>query len=64
VTISIVNVAKLPTKEVINKYKNELSKTTKNIFGHVARMGETMNSYRVLVGKAKRKEPLGRPRCG
>jgi hypothetical protein len=27
--------------------------------GHVARMGETRNAYRLLVGK----RPLGRPRC-
>jgi hypothetical protein len=31
--------------------------------GHVARMGETRNAYRMLVGKPKRKRPLGRPRC-
>jgi transcription termination factor 2 len=30
--------------------------------GHVARMGETRNAYRILGGKARRKEPLGRPR--
>jgi hypothetical protein len=29
---------------------------------HVARMGERMGVYRVLVGKTKRKRPLGRPR--
>jgi hypothetical protein len=31
--------------------------------GHVARMGETMNAYRILVGKPQGKRPLGRPRC-
>jgi hypothetical protein len=31
--------------------------------GHVARMGDTRNAYRILVGKAERKRPLGRPRC-
>jgi hypothetical protein len=31
--------------------------------GHVARMGETRNSYRILVGKVEGKTPLGRPRC-
>jgi hypothetical protein len=31
--------------------------------GHVARMGEKMNAYRLLVGKPERKRPLGRPRC-
>jgi hypothetical protein len=30
--------------------------------GHVARMGEKTNVYRLLVGKSERKRPLGRPR--
>jgi hypothetical protein len=30
--------------------------------GHVARMGEGRNVYRVLKGKSKGKRPLGRPR--
>jgi hypothetical protein len=30
--------------------------------GHVARMEEKMNAYRILVGKPKGKKPLGRPR--
>ena len=30
--------------------------------GHVARMGERRGVYRVLVGKAEGKRPLGRPR--
>jgi hypothetical protein len=30
--------------------------------GHVARMGETRNAYRILVGKREGKRPLGRPR--
>jgi hypothetical protein len=30
--------------------------------GHVARMGEKKNMYRLLVGKAEGKRPLGRPR--
>jgi hypothetical protein len=30
--------------------------------GHVARMGEKRNAYRLLVGKTERKRPLGRPR--
>jgi hypothetical protein len=30
--------------------------------GHVARMGEGRNVYRVLVGKREGKRPLGRPR--
>ena len=31
--------------------------------GHVARMDESTNAYRVLVGKPEGKRPLGRPRC-
>jgi hypothetical protein len=30
--------------------------------GHVARMGEKMNAYRLLVGNPEGKRPLGRPR--
>jgi hypothetical protein len=30
--------------------------------GHVVRMGEKMNAYRILVGKPEGKKPLGRPR--
>ena len=30
--------------------------------GHVARVGEEMGVYRVLVGKPEGKRPLGRPR--
>ena len=30
--------------------------------GHVARMEQSRNAYRVLVGKSKGKRPLGRPR--
>jgi len=30
--------------------------------GHVARVGERKDAYRVLVGKLERKRPLGRPR--
>jgi hypothetical protein len=31
--------------------------------GHVARMGEERNAYRLLVRKPEGKRPLGRPRC-
>jgi hypothetical protein len=33
--------------------------------GHVARMGEKRNTYRILVEKPERKRPLGKPtrRC-
>ena len=30
--------------------------------GHVARMEQPRNAYRVLVGKSEEKRPLGRPR--
>jgi hypothetical protein len=30
--------------------------------GHVARMGEKRNAYRIKVGKPEGKRPLGRPR--
>jgi hypothetical protein len=30
--------------------------------GHVGRMGEKINAYRILVGKSKEKISLGRPR--
>jgi hypothetical protein len=30
--------------------------------GHVARMGETRNAYRILVGKPEGNKPLGRSR--
>jgi hypothetical protein len=29
--------------------------------GHVARMGERRNAYRILVGKPERRRQLGRP---
>jgi hypothetical protein len=30
--------------------------------GHVARMGQKRNAYKILVGKPEGKRPLGRPR--
>jgi hypothetical protein len=30
--------------------------------GHVARLGEKLNAYWILVGKAEGKRPLGGPR--
>jgi transcription termination factor 2 len=30
--------------------------------GHIARMGQKRNAYRILVGKPEGKRPLGRPR--
>jgi hypothetical protein len=31
--------------------------------GHVARMGEKRNTYRLLMGKPEGRRPLGRPIC-
>jgi hypothetical protein len=31
--------------------------------GHVARIGEERNVYKVLMGKPEEKRPLGRLRC-
>jgi hypothetical protein len=31
--------------------------------GHVARIGEKRNAFRILVGKPEGKTPLVRPRC-
>jgi hypothetical protein len=31
--------------------------------GHVARVGEGRDVYRVLIGRPESKRPLGRPRC-
>jgi hypothetical protein len=31
--------------------------------GHVARLGEKSNVYRLLVGKPEGRRPLGRPIC-
>jgi hypothetical protein len=31
--------------------------------GHVARMRERRNAYRIFVGKPEGKIPLGKPRC-
>ena len=42
----------------VNKYINISMRWA----GHVARMGERIGVYRVLVGKTEGKRPLGRPR--
>jgi hypothetical protein len=44
--------------DIIKQIKSRRMRWT----GHVARMGEGKNVYRVLVGKAEGKRPLGRPR--
>ncbi|KAJ4434033.1 hypothetical protein ANN_16352 [Periplaneta americana] len=42
---------------ILNRYKGRLRWA-----GHVARMGESRNAYRVLVGRPEGKRPLGRAR--
>jgi hypothetical protein len=39
-----------------------IKSTRMRLAGHVARMGEKRNVYRLLVGKPEGKRPLGRPR--
>jgi hypothetical protein len=45
-------------KQIIRQIKSRRMRWA----GHVARMGEEMNVYRVLMGKPEEKSPLGRPR--
>ena len=48
-----------------NKIRNTIIKQKSRRMrwaGHVARMGEERNVYRVLVGKPEGRRPLGRPR--
>jgi hypothetical protein len=45
---------------IIRKMKSRRMRWT----GHVARMGEKRNAYRILAGKPEGKRPLGRPRYG
>jgi hypothetical protein len=32
------------------------------LLGHVARIGDVRNAYKILIGKSQGKRPLGRPR--
>jgi hypothetical protein len=47
-----------PSPNIIRMIKSRRMRST----GHVARMGEKRNSYRILVGKPEGKRPLGIPR--
>ncbi|KAJ4451163.1 hypothetical protein ANN_02605 [Periplaneta americana] len=47
-----------PSPDIIRKIKSRCLRWA----GHVARMGESRNAYRVLVGRPEGKRPLGRPR--
>jgi hypothetical protein len=44
--------------------RDEVTGGWRNLYdaGHVARMGEMRNAYKMLVGKPERKRPLGRSR--
>jgi hypothetical protein len=58
---------KLHNEELHNLYSSPniirmLMRRRMRCAGHVARMGETRNAYRILVGKPDGKRPLGRPR--
>jgi hypothetical protein len=59
---------KLHNEELHNLYSSpsiiRMIKSRRMIWaGHVARMGEKRNPYRILVGKPEGKRPLERPRC-
>jgi hypothetical protein len=49
---------KLHNEELHNLYSSRKMRWA----GHVARMGEKRNVYRLLVGKPRGRRPLGRPR--
>jgi hypothetical protein len=58
---------KLHNEELLNLYSSPciiriIKPRRMRWAGHVARMGEKRNVYRLLVGKPERKRPLGRPR--
>jgi hypothetical protein len=48
-----------PSPSIIRIIKSRMMRWA----GHVARMGEKRNVYRLLVGKSEGKRSLGRPRC-
>ncbi|KAJ4448462.1 hypothetical protein ANN_10478 [Periplaneta americana] len=50
------------TPEQENELVSRILKLLLRWAGHVARMGESRNAYRVLVGRPEGKRPLGRPR--
>ncbi|KAJ4439921.1 hypothetical protein ANN_08051 [Periplaneta americana] len=47
-----------PSPDIIRNIKSRRLRWA----GHVVRMGESRNAYRVLVGRSEGKRPLGRPR--
>jgi hypothetical protein len=66
VTRDWINCNKLYNEELHNVYSSPntirmVKSRRMKLTGHVARMGEKWNAYRILVGKPKGKRPLGRP---
>jgi hypothetical protein len=58
---------KLHNKELHNLYSlpsiiRIIKSRRRRCVGHMARMGEKRNVYKLLVGKPEGKRPLGRPR--
>jgi hypothetical protein len=53
---------KLHNEELRDLYCSPSIIRIKRRVWHVARMGEKRNTYRLFVGKAETKRPLGRPR--
>jgi hypothetical protein len=47
---------------ILKKLDTEIKSRRMRWAGHVARMGEKRNAYRILVGEPEEKWPLGRPR--
>jgi hypothetical protein len=59
---------KLHNEELHNLYSSPslirvITSRRMRLAGHVARMGEKRNAYKILVGKPEGRRPLGRPRC-
>jgi hypothetical protein len=64
---SFNTILKLHNEELHNLYSSpdiirQVKSRRMRWAGHVARMGEERNMYKVLVGKPEGKRPLGRPR--
>jgi hypothetical protein len=57
---------KLHNEEILNLYSSlniiRMKSRRMKWVGHVARMGEKRNAYRILVGEPEGKRQLGRPR--